>query len=320
MTEYTAKDRMAEGHTYLQKYKIEMQVFGGLTFIVIMIILGPSFLSDSEGYGTNVYTELASVLATIFVIDRLNERRLNKQKEEELIDNLVRRVGSPVNEVALAALDEIRKRDLPLGEDGILKGKNLAGANLENANLQGVNLSGSILTSANLSGVKGHSAKFTNASISGAMLQNAELYKADFSNAYMLFVDFSDAILQYADFTKAKLWQSRWLHARAEHCDFTDANLDSVNLQQASLWCSNLTNTVLESADLCAAELLGVNLSQANLNRAIFNIRTNFAGVYVNDEPIPFIFPDGEETMQWSPDHHIRLSLEFGMSIVNTTQ
>lgn len=318
MDEYTAKDRMSEGQNYLKKYKIEMQVFAGLVFIFFMIALGPSLLSDPEGYGTNVYTEFASVLATIFVIDRLNERREQQIKKDDLLDDLVRRVGSPSNEVALDALDELRKRKFPLEKGGILAGKNLEGANLAGADLRHIDFTNTNLITADLTGIKGQFAVFTGAKLIGAKFTNAELYKTDFAHAQLLAADMSNAEILSSNFEHSKLPHSKFINAKVEHTNFIDADLRYVVFKECFLWCNNMTSAKLENADFSSADIFGVNFSKANLSQAMFNVRTRFDRAEVNREQFSTILPDGVEISQLSPELHLRLTLDFGMEMLGT--
>lgn len=122
----------------------------------------------------------------------------------------------------------------------ILRGADLRGAFLSEANLKGADLRRTFLSEANLSG-----ADLRGAILSGAILWGANLKGAGLSLAFL-----RGAILSGANLGQADLWE---------------ANLSGANLSEA-----NLSGAILWEADLIEANLSGANLSGAKVENAIF--------------------------------------------------
>jgi hypothetical protein len=92
----------------------------------------------------NLGTELASIAATVLIIDALNQRRDAQRLKEQLI----REMGSRDNGTALRAVEELQARGW-LG-DGALQGADLRRANLRGARLTRADLEQADLYNANL--------------------------------------------------------------------------------------------------------------------------------------------------------------------------
>ena len=85
-------------HRFAQVYKIG----GGLFLVLIGVWIGS--LLFTEGYATNIYTEMLSIFVTILVLDRLNEWRNTQQLKRQL----TREASSRDNSTALNAVDWLR--------------------------------------------------------------------------------------------------------------------------------------------------------------------------------------------------------------------
>ena len=114
-----------------------------------------------------------------------------------------------------------------------LKGLDLNGSELRNADLRNVELGGSDLTFANL----------RNANLSGANLYDSNLYSADLRNADLIGVNLRRA-------------------------DLTDVNLSGANLRGAFLARTNLNDADLRGAKLAGAKLIDAKLIGADLSNA----------------------------------------------------
>ncbi|NDJ63125.1 MAG: pentapeptide repeat-containing protein, partial [Chloroflexi bacterium] len=129
-------------------------LLGGI--VVAILIFGGGALFgvgrpyEPEGYATNLYTEFISIAVTLFILDTLNRRRDDQRRERELRERLVREARSTANDVAKHAVHELREHGWLEGEDGLLRGADLIGANLGGANLRWANLDGADLWRANL--------------------------------------------------------------------------------------------------------------------------------------------------------------------------
>ncbi|MEO1643684.1 MAG: hypothetical protein AAFR67_00755 [Chloroflexota bacterium] len=83
------------------------QVSIALTLLLIGIFIGLNLFTDQEGYITNLFTEVLSICLTIFILDRLNERRA----QQELNERLIRQFGGQSNEFAKNAVSELNYRE-----------------------------------------------------------------------------------------------------------------------------------------------------------------------------------------------------------------
>jgi uncharacterized protein YjbI with pentapeptide repeats len=110
--------------------------------------------------------------------------------------------------------------------------------------LRGVDLHGAKLRNANLLGADLHAAKLAGADLQGALLGEANLYFAD---------------LRGADLTEAILIRT----------DLGEADLDGANLMRASLHGADLQSADFRGADLTNADLTEAMLVHTNLDHAI---------------------------------------------------
>lgn len=123
----------------------------------------------------NISAELASIAITVIIIDRLNERRRQREQTENRKKRLIREAGSTVNSVAINAIEELRECCWLIGNDSLLKNTQLPNADLSGAFLENANLSGTNLSRANLS-----KAELFGANLSGALLIDSNLKATEF--------------------------------------------------------------------------------------------------------------------------------------------
>ena len=223
----------------------------GFSVLLLGVVIGAMMFGD--GYGTNIYTELLSVIATIAILDRRSERRDYRRQERDMKARLIRQVASSDNATVLKALREIEDRNWLDGENGILQGAYLKHADLSGANLMRANLRGAYLMSANLSDVN-----LWDANLSGAELVEANLSCANLINANLSGANLQVANLDGADLGIAQLECANLQVANLENADLRYANLGGANLQF-----SNLTGTVLEGANLKGTCLNGARMQHA---------------------------------------------------------
>ncbi|MEO0595982.1 MAG: pentapeptide repeat-containing protein [Chloroflexota bacterium] len=164
-----------------RRYAPFYNIGSGLGLIVIGIWIGS--LVFGSGYFTNVYTEALSVIATIAVLDRLNDWREMRRRKSRL----AREAYSRDNSTALNAVDWLRAEKWLCLEDPehLLSGTKMSRANLENAYLYGADLQAVNLYKANLS----------KADLSKSDLRNAYLYRANLSYASLYGTDLRGACL-----------------------------------------------------------------------------------------------------------------------------
>lgn len=184
---------------------------GRLRILIVAVIVGAAidlvlWLGSGPGdwrrFGLSVAVELVGAAATYFLLVRWVEERVEEEVEEQPTD-LIERMGSNVNAVAVAAADNLRQRgwlrDGSMREARLLMA-NLHGANLRDANLQEVNLW-------------------------GADLGGADLWGADLRQSNLLLANLQGARLRFANLQGANLWGA----------ELQGANLLQANLQGARL-------------------------------------------------------------------------------------
>ncbi len=243
-----------------------------LPFIVGVVIGGFIFASD-EGYMTNLYTEIMSIIATVGILDFFYQRR----DMENLKKRLVREAGSRSNETARLAINWLRTEGWLTGDTGLLQRANLWNANLQKAYLENANLQQAYLDSTNLQNANLRKANLQNANLRQANLQRADLLLANLTRANIPAANLQYAYLMDANLRKAFLLGSNLL----------GADLRSVNLYHAHLADANLQGARLTGANIEEAILRGVNLDNIILEEEILRAK------------IITILPDGNK---WTPD------------------
>lgn len=168
-----------------QQYGLFYNIGGGLALIITGIWIGS--LIFGADYATNVYTEALSVIATIAVLDRLNDWREMRRRKATLI----REAGSRDNSTALNAVDWLRAEGWLCRDDGetLLCAQKLSRANLKDA----------FLYEADLAGCNFYKANLRNADLSHAALRGAYFHRADLANASMYGTDLRGAALWQAN-------------------------------------------------------------------------------------------------------------------------
>lgn len=169
------------------------------------------------GYLTNFGTELLGVVFTIFVVDRLQERRNRDQLSRELIADV--KYGTNVD--AVRAINRMRLYDDEYGtnwlrgDTSLLSNTDLSSAKLEGANLTGANLSGANLRKANL----------RNAKLTRANLRNASLINTNLESAHLIATNLEDAVLGWAVLNQAILAGANLKNASLGNTDLSYAVL-----------------------------------------------------------------------------------------------
>lgn len=241
------KNHEQEIQDILKTYPLTYTLAVAFVFIVISILIGNSLFGKGgllaegdNGYAANVYTDVISVLVTVFVIDRLNRRRDEQRDLRQLQEQLVRDASSMSNEVAKNAVHQLRKREWLEGENSLLKGADLRGANLQDAdlvaaNLQAANLILAKLLDANLARANLQGTKLMFANLQGAFLDNVNLQSTDLASANLQDVISLGANLQRADLNAADLHGATLDGADLQGTNLSDTNLQGVYLDGAKL-------------------------------------------------------------------------------------
>jgi uncharacterized protein YjbI with pentapeptide repeats len=152
----------------------------------------------------------------------------------------------------------------------LLRGRDLTGAYLYEADVRHVDFSDAILNRANLGNAWGQGARFDRAQLRGAWLGAAELQDARLDGAQL-----QGATLGVAKLQGAWLGEAQLQGASLELAELQDARLDGARLQGAKLvgaylqgaW---LSGAQLQGASLDGAQLQGALLDGANLRGASF--------------------------------------------------
>ncbi|MBW4576106.1 MAG: pentapeptide repeat-containing protein [Aphanothece sp. CMT-3BRIN-NPC111] len=159
----------------------------------------------------------------------------------------------PKREISVTDAGELLKRYAAGGrnfQSGDLRGIQLAGADLRDANLINTQLGHADLRNAQLDGAKLAIADLSNTLLNGASLRKAKLMGAIFRDADLSGADLSRADLSDADLRNAQL---------------VKANLVGANLSAADLRGANLRNANLTSAELSDVNLMGATMPDGKL-------------------------------------------------------
>lgn len=277
MTTQDVDQRWQEIRGIHHEHKFFYQIGGGLLLVLIGVWIGTNLFAPAEdtGYFTNVYTEVLSIFVTVFILDRLAQRREDRNREIDLKEQLVRDASSLVNDVALNAVHQIRKRGWLVGDKGILRGENLANADLHGARLQRANLQTAKLDFANLRRVN----------FNDANLVHADMVRSDIGEATLRETDFQGANLSYANIVGATLVGA----------NLNNATCLQSNLQGAHLWEANLEGTYLKGANLQNARLYQPNMEDIKLWRPNF-LDGDLESAKFDESTI---LPDGSH---WTPE------------------
>lgn len=188
----------------------------------------------------NISAEFASIAITVLIIDGLNRRRDARSAEEGERSQLMRQLGSNINDVARRAAEELRARGWLT--DGTLQAADLRVAHLEeaklwDADLQGANLQWAKLKKANLNGSGLAGATLTQANLQAAKLRGADLRGANLFEAKLYRVNFHDALLDEADLRGTHLEGASLVNASLRGAHLESAYLDALTtLPDGSAW------------------------------------------------------------------------------------
>lgn len=232
-----------------------------------------------EDFYANASTELWSIAITVLIIERLEEGRRNRQRqqdeERQQVEETRKRkhdllisLGSNVNATALDAAWRLHKAGWL--SDGTASGQYLQSANLRKAPLEDADLSDSDLRKAEMTRARLARAKFDRSDLRGVMADMVDAMNVNFRGAKMRRCHLSGARLLQADFSGA---------------DLRKAVLHKAILIEADLGGANLAGANLCGADLSKANLIGVRFEDAKVEPAFFDERTRL--------------PDGS---RWRPD------------------
>lgn len=199
--------------------RVRWAVLIGLVALAILSLfwsLSPD--GDLKGAALNFGTEMLGAVVTYALFELIVERRERRQAEKQAIEDkkaeLTTRMGSDEREVAVTAVNELRRRGWLT--DGSLRGADLADAklsraNLENAVLREAHLVGADLEKAYLAGADLRSADLEYGMLQGAVLDETDLRRADLASANLRDVELVAANLRNARVTVEQLARASWM-------------------------------------------------------------------------------------------------------------
>lgn len=306
MSEYSLQDRLEENRQALRSEKFIFPTTIGLIFVILLFYTGFQLFSGGQDYSMNVFTELLGLLATVLILDRITEFRL----EQQLKRRLVREAASRDNSTAISAIDWIQAEGWATGHNSILRGANLLKSNLQNANFRDANLEQAILTNSNVAGVDFRNARLRGAILHNVKLQDASVIATDLSDCYISNMNFDARVMPEVlfrnseffgvSFVQAKLWNTNFEGAACPGCNFEDADLSHSNFRNANLTYADLSHARLHAADLRGANLTNARIIGANIEGTKFDETTKL--------------PDGS---YYDPLRNHRQLLRFGVMLTN---
>lgn len=194
------------------------------------------------------------------------------------------------------------------GENSVLRGQNLMGANWQNvvlpkADLEGINLQHANLQDAYFVESNLQRVDFDYANLERVNFHCADLSEAGFMSANLKNAELSATRAYQTSFYMAHMQRATIRHVDLSNCDFTDSDLHGVDLTRTVLRDSLFQSTNLAKANLERACLLNVGLMDANLTGANFN-RTRFDEQTILPDAKFVEFVDGKPMFDkyWTPD------------------
>lgn len=176
----------------------------------------------TQGLSTEMVGALLTGVLFVFVVGAVEERQAEEQWQKELIF----RMGSPNNSVAVEAARTLDAEGWLT--DGSLREANLTEANLERARLILADLVAAILIDADLEGAKLNPANLQSADLTNATLEGAWLIGATLENATLEETNLQRAFLSNANLRGADLDGANMARAFLRDADLQGASLTDV--------------------------------------------------------------------------------------------
>jgi hypothetical protein len=170
-------------------------------FALCMLVAGVYFwrigLRNGEDFNANIATELCSIAATIFIIDRLNQWRSHQQTFQQEKQRITEQMASPSHDFAIEAVRIAKKHGWM--SDGSFRGASFLGGNLKGADLSYGKLEGSSFVAANLEAAFCFYTSLKRANLFETNLCKAKLQLANLGEAYLMYANLEDADLEKAN-------------------------------------------------------------------------------------------------------------------------
>lgn len=239
--------RMNEIKAIWQQYQ-GLYVIGGIFIGLMLFPFLEMVINDLSQLLIGLAPEAIGIGFTVFFLDRIYQKR----EIEQLKRRLIGEASSQSNETAKSAVDWMRREGWLTGENGLLKGKFLLKAQLQEADLHSANLQQTELSFVNL----------RKAELSMAELQTAHLRKANLQQAHLWQTNLQGALLVGANLKRADLNFANLQHAYLNGANIQEAILVGANLKGVDLGVADLTGSRIFGADLQGARLVGANLEK----------------------------------------------------------
>ncbi|MBZ0285650.1 MAG: pentapeptide repeat-containing protein [Anaerolineae bacterium] len=210
----------------------------GVCIGLLLYPLAVQVRADLPAFLSSLVPEGLGLAFTVIILQRYFDHRDAVKERKALLQRLIRRAGSPANNLALDAIAELRTLTLLVGDKGILQGVSLREADLSTANLKDANLRG------------------------------VDLYQAKLESAILSDADLTGATLRYAKLNHVVCWHTILVNVNLENAEMLNANMRYANLINAKLTGTKLNGAHLDSADLRGANIMGTDLSGADLTGA----------------------------------------------------
>lgn len=212
----------------------------------------------------------------------------------------------------------------------LVKGANLLGTNLRNADAKGTFFVNANLSEALMEGVDLENADLRHAILEDANLQNAHMRYIHLEGAHLIIAHLDHAVIHFSHLKDAQLYYAELSGADLTAADLRHANLSHANLNSAELALSNLEAASLKFANLQNASLRGANFTQAQFEGARIryaDFRTKNAILLPDDRPrggltqkmivaakdwqLAFYDPDVLKQLGLPPDHNEQLQKQM---------
>ncbi|MEM9951660.1 MAG: pentapeptide repeat-containing protein [Chloroflexota bacterium] len=293
MTDYTLDDRLAENRSAWTDYWTSLTLEGvGKMMLAVALFVAvagalywhggmPDLRTLTGDFYANISSELASIVITVFVLDRLNQRRAKEDRKLELF----RKAKSRSNDAAIEAVDQIRHEGI--WDDFLMHHK----LNEEKTDFYAVKWSDVDLSRAHLENAYLSRAYLENADLSRAHLENANLSRAHLENANLIRAHLENANLSRAHLENVGLTEAHLENAKLTEAQLENANLSGAQLENAELFGAQLENAELFGAQLENAKLFGARLKNANLWIAPLRGAKDITDAQFNEQTV---LPDAE--------------------------
>lgn len=269
--------RIKETRAIWKQYQ-GLYVVAGILIGLLLFPLLELMITDLKTLLIGLIPEAIGIGLTIFFLDRIYTRHDTDQLKKRLIHE----VSSQSPETAKSAVDWLHHEDWLTGDDGLLKGADLSGANLEKAFLINANLTACGFYGANLKHAKLVGANLKRAELSHANLDGAWLVGANLERTVLIETHLENALLNRVSLNQAMLSGAHLKEANLDNAQLNQAKLHNADLRGANLMNADLRGTNLSKADLRGADLHNANLDETIIWRSQFGKQQNIA-----------ILPDG---------------------------